>query len=174
MNFRIITKNHAADSKITFHSKIDFRADGTHESHPTACELMVHLLGELLCFSKTNTDFWNFWSKIHTTYKISPTFGQAGTDGLITNDNESIWTMYIDIRNSVAIRDLNYGETNVSYGFWFAIKERVALTDDVSLRNWNKIKTCHFSTDKLTPGNALSPLILTDIVTKSPKIVKNG
>ena len=43
------------------------------------------------------------------------------------------------------------------------------LTDDVKLRNWNKIKTCHFWTDKLTPGNALSPLILTDIFTKSPK-----
>ena len=74
MNLRIITKNHEALSKIGFSLKIDFRADWTHESHPTAWEL-------------------------------------------ITNDNESIWSMYIDIRNSVAIRDLNYGQTNVSYGF---------------------------------------------------------
>ena len=36
MNFRIITKNHAADSKIESTHKIDFRADGIHESHPTA------------------------------------------------------------------------------------------------------------------------------------------
>ena len=37
MNFRIITKSHAADSKIG--SPQNFRADGTHESHPTAWEL---------------------------------------------------------------------------------------------------------------------------------------
>ena len=36
MNFRIITKNHADDSKIRYPQKIDFRADGTHETHPTA------------------------------------------------------------------------------------------------------------------------------------------
>ena len=35
MNFRIITENHAADSKINIPPKINFRADGTHESHPT-------------------------------------------------------------------------------------------------------------------------------------------
>ena len=40
MNFRIITKNHEADSKIGSPSKIDFRADGTQESHPTASELI--------------------------------------------------------------------------------------------------------------------------------------
>ena len=40
MNFRIITKNHAADSKIGSSQKIDFRADGTHESHPIAWELI--------------------------------------------------------------------------------------------------------------------------------------
>ena len=39
INFRIITKNHAADSKIGSSQKIDFRADGTHASHPTAWEL---------------------------------------------------------------------------------------------------------------------------------------
>ena len=39
MNYRITTKNHAADSKIGFPQKIDFRADETHESHPTAWEL---------------------------------------------------------------------------------------------------------------------------------------
>ena len=31
-------KNHAADSKRSL-QKIDFRADETHESHPTAWEL---------------------------------------------------------------------------------------------------------------------------------------
>ena len=39
IDFRIITKNHAADSKIGSGRKIDFRADRTHESHPTAWEL---------------------------------------------------------------------------------------------------------------------------------------
>ena len=39
MNLRIITKNHARDSKIGSPLKIDFRADGTHDSHPTAWEL---------------------------------------------------------------------------------------------------------------------------------------
>ena len=39
MSFMIITKNHATDSKIRFPQKIDFRADGTHESHPAAWEL---------------------------------------------------------------------------------------------------------------------------------------
>ena len=39
MNLRIITKNHAADSKIGFLLKIVFRADWTHESNPTAWEL---------------------------------------------------------------------------------------------------------------------------------------
>ena len=39
MNFRTITKNHAADSKIRSPRKIDFRAEGTHESHPTTWEL---------------------------------------------------------------------------------------------------------------------------------------
>ena len=39
MNLRIITKNHAADSKIESPRKIDFRADWTHESIPTAWEL---------------------------------------------------------------------------------------------------------------------------------------
>ena len=36
INFRLKTKNHAADSKIGSPRKIDFRADGTQESHPTA------------------------------------------------------------------------------------------------------------------------------------------
>ena len=39
MNLRMITKNDAADSKIGSPDEIDFRADGTHESHPTALEL---------------------------------------------------------------------------------------------------------------------------------------
>ena len=38
MNFSIITKNNAADKKLG-PPKIDFRADGTHEFHPTAWEL---------------------------------------------------------------------------------------------------------------------------------------
>ena len=38
MNLRIITKNHAADSKIGSPLKIGFRADRTHESIPTALE----------------------------------------------------------------------------------------------------------------------------------------
>ena len=41
MNFRIVTKNPAADSKKGYPLKIDFRADGTHESHPTACESKI-------------------------------------------------------------------------------------------------------------------------------------
>ena len=40
MNSRIITKNHAADLDIRSPEKINFRADGTHESHPTAWELI--------------------------------------------------------------------------------------------------------------------------------------
>ena len=44
MNLRIIMKNHAADSKIRSPEKIDFRADGTHESHPTALELIWNRL----------------------------------------------------------------------------------------------------------------------------------
>ena len=39
MKFRIITKNHATDSKVGFPLKIDFRAVETHEYHPTAWEL---------------------------------------------------------------------------------------------------------------------------------------
>ena len=38
MNLSIVRKNHAANSKIG--NKIDFRHDGTHESHPTAWELI--------------------------------------------------------------------------------------------------------------------------------------
>ena len=41
MNFRIIMKNHAADSKIGFPLQIDFRADWTHESIPIAWELRL-------------------------------------------------------------------------------------------------------------------------------------
>ena len=39
MNLSIITKNNAANSKIGFSLKIDFRADWTHEFIPTAWEL---------------------------------------------------------------------------------------------------------------------------------------
>ena len=41
MNFRIITKNHAADSKIGSSLEIDLRADWTHESNLTAWELTL-------------------------------------------------------------------------------------------------------------------------------------
>ena len=41
MNLRIITKNHADDSKIGFPLKIDFKAEWTHESMPTAWELKI-------------------------------------------------------------------------------------------------------------------------------------
>ena len=41
MNLRIITKNHADDSKIGFPLKIDFKAEWTHESMPTAWELKL-------------------------------------------------------------------------------------------------------------------------------------
>ena len=48
MNFRIITKNYASDSKIRSPQKIDFRADGTHESNPTAWELRnLNMIPEL-------------------------------------------------------------------------------------------------------------------------------
>ena len=43
MNLRIITKNHAADSEIDSPLKIDFRADETHESIPTAWELISNV-----------------------------------------------------------------------------------------------------------------------------------
>ena len=37
-----MTKNHPADSKIGYPLKIDYRADWTHESNPTACELKLN------------------------------------------------------------------------------------------------------------------------------------
>ena len=42
MNLRVITKNHAAYSKVRFPQKIDYRADETHQSHPTALELTAY------------------------------------------------------------------------------------------------------------------------------------
>ena len=53
MNFRVITKNHAADSKNKVPPKIDFRADRTHESHPTVWELSVTSTLTLV-FTRTN------------------------------------------------------------------------------------------------------------------------
>ena len=44
MNFRIITKNRAVDSKIGPPHKIDLRADGTRESKPTALGLSMLIL----------------------------------------------------------------------------------------------------------------------------------
>ena len=43
MNSRIITKDHAADSKKGSPQRIDFRADGTHDSHPTARALNLKM-----------------------------------------------------------------------------------------------------------------------------------
>ena len=40
-NLRIITKNHAVDLKIGSTLEIDFRADWTHESNPTAWEVTL-------------------------------------------------------------------------------------------------------------------------------------
>ena len=44
MNFGIKTKNPATDSRLRSPQKIDFRADGTQESHPTAWELIIIML----------------------------------------------------------------------------------------------------------------------------------
>ena len=52
MNLRIITKNHAADSKIGSPLKIDFKAEWTHESMPTASRCRDLNLKTIL----TNTD----------------------------------------------------------------------------------------------------------------------
>ena len=46
-NLRIITKNHAADSKKKVPRKIDFRANGTHESHPTALKLIYRIMAKI-------------------------------------------------------------------------------------------------------------------------------
>ena len=58
MNLRMITKNHAADSKIGSPLKIDFRANWTHESNPTALELrslkdhhLIIILNQVFNFS---------------------------------------------------------------------------------------------------------------------------
>ena len=48
INLRIITKNHAADSKIGFPLKIGFRDDWTHVSIPTAWELIIYFLPSIL------------------------------------------------------------------------------------------------------------------------------
>ena len=48
MNLRIITKNDADDSKIGSPLKIDFKAKWTHESMPTAWELISHLWSKIV------------------------------------------------------------------------------------------------------------------------------
>ena len=48
MNLKIITKNHADDWKIGSPLKIDFRADRTHQSNPTAWDLIMN---QLIIFS---------------------------------------------------------------------------------------------------------------------------
>ena len=52
MNLRIITKNHAANSKKGSPLKINFRAAWTHESIPTAWELKWGWNSILKKFSK--------------------------------------------------------------------------------------------------------------------------
>ena len=59
-------KNHAADSKIRSPEKIDFRADGTHESHPTALELI--------------------WNRLEKSFWCFPNFQVKMTDNLGTFD----------------------------------------------------------------------------------------
>ena len=49
MNLRIVTKNHADDSKIGSPLKIDFEAEWTHESMPTAWELKFSKLARGKC-----------------------------------------------------------------------------------------------------------------------------
>ena len=44
INLRIITKNHAADSKKRSPHEIDFKAVGTNESYPTAWELILFVV----------------------------------------------------------------------------------------------------------------------------------
>ena len=59
MNSRIITKNHAADSKIGSLLKINFRADWTHESNPTAWESrIIKQVLLLITFLPGLLDFW--------------------------------------------------------------------------------------------------------------------
>ena len=48
MNLRIMTKNHAADSKMGSTLKIDFRADWTDECIPTAWELKFKLNSQVV------------------------------------------------------------------------------------------------------------------------------
>ena len=53
-DFRIITNNNAADSKIGSSLKINFRADQTHESHSTAWEsttLWAFTIGSVFNFT---------------------------------------------------------------------------------------------------------------------------
>ena len=52
MNLRIITKNHADDSKKGSPLKIDFKAEWTHESMPTAWVLIkkIFLAGLIFYF----------------------------------------------------------------------------------------------------------------------------
>ena len=61
MNLRIITKNHAADSKIASPLKIDFRADWTHESIPTAWELTYEI--DALKLTQRTTICWKIESR---------------------------------------------------------------------------------------------------------------
>ena len=66
MNLRIITKNHADDSKIGSPLKIDFKAEWTHESMPTAWELKF--IGPVLSVFMYGTVFDKYFAG--SLYKI--------------------------------------------------------------------------------------------------------
>ena len=59
MNFKILTKNHAADLEIRSPPKIDFRADETQESQLKAWELRVYCVffKKLLRLSENHATF---------------------------------------------------------------------------------------------------------------------
>ena len=71
MNFRVITKNHAADSKIESSHKINFRAVGTQESYPTTWELMMD-----------PRPYFMHHIFLSVFYLFITTRGQAGAGGL--------------------------------------------------------------------------------------------
>ena len=59
MNLRIMTKNHVADSKIGSPLKIDFRADLTHKSIPTALKLNTTVISTV-CQINQSQNFSNY------------------------------------------------------------------------------------------------------------------
>ena len=74
MNLGIITKNHADDSKIGSPLKIDFKAEWTHESMPTAWVLKNDFAQIFNLKSKSNdlTRFWILALLIFEKFKSNP------------------------------------------------------------------------------------------------------